>query len=125
MSIQNSNPDLLTLKDKEKILKNIRKLVPSRHINVTQPNQDYAKWLAIFDERMPELLSASDIALFEKGVRELLRALGSSHTAFFQKNAAKVPAPYSINASLRAIDTPSGKRWMFEDVVDDGAAAVA
>ena len=125
MSIQSNNSNSLTVKDREKILKNVRKLVLSRHINVSQPDQDYGKWLAIFDKRLPELLPVSDAALFEKGVRELLQALGSSHTAFFQKNAAKVPAPYSINASLRAVDTPSGKRWMFEDVVEDGAAAVA
>jgi carboxyl-terminal processing protease len=125
MSIQSNNSNSLTLGDREKILKNIRKLVLSRHINVSQPNQNYSKWLAIFDERLPELLSISDTALFEKGVREVLQALGSSHTAFFQKTAAKVPAPYSINASLRAVDTPSGKRWMFEDVVEDGVAAVA
>lgn len=64
--------------------------------------------------------------MFEKGVRELLQTLGSSHTAFFQKNGTtKVPAPYSINASLRAVDTALGGRWMFEDVIDDGPAAVA
>jgi len=125
MSIQNNSSKSLTRKDREKILKTIRKLVPSRHINASQPNQDYSKWLALFDERMPELLSVADKTVFENGIRELLRALGSSHTAFFQKGIARVPAPYSINASLRTIDTPSGQRWMFEDVVEDGAAAVA
>src|SRR5437763_11662950 len=124
MSIQSNNSNSLTFRDRKKILKNIRKLVPSRHINVSQPNQDYGTWLAIFDERVPELLSISDAERFEKGVRELLQALGSSHTAFFRKNATKVPASYSINASLRAVDTSWGKRWMFEDVVEDGPAAV-
>jgi len=31
-----------------------------------------------------------------------------------------VPAPYSINATLRAVETPQGKRWMFVDVIEDG-----
>src|SRR5262249_52989348 len=33
--------------------------------------------------------------------------------------------PYSINATLRAVDTTSGKRWMFLDVIDDGVACRA
>jgi hypothetical protein len=125
MSTPSNNFEALTQKDRAKILKRIRKLVSARHINVTQPNQDYGKWLTLFDDRTPDLLAAPDTAMFEKGVRELLQALGSSHTAFFQKHGSKVPAPYSINASLRTIDTPIGKRWMFEDVVEDGPAAVA
>ena len=92
---------------------------------MTQPNQDYGKWLALFDDRTPDLLVTSDVEVFEKEVRELLQALGSSHTAFFKKDNTKAPAPYSVNASLRAVDTAQGKRWMFEDVVEDGPAAVA
>jgi len=111
MTSQSNSSKSLTRKDREKILKTIRKLVPSRHINASQPNQDYGKWLALFDERMPELLSAADKTMFETGIRELLRALGSSHTAFFQKGVANVPAPYSINASLRY-------RYAFGQTVD-------
>ena len=115
----------LTLKDREEILKNIRKVIASRHINVGRPNQDYKEWLGVFDGRVSQLASICDTERFEKGVSELLQVLASSHLAFFHKNTAKVPAPYSINSSLRAVDTPLGKRWMFEDVMQDGAAALA
>lgn len=125
MSQQTSGSVSLTQKDRAKILRRIRKLIPERHINVSQPDQDYSKWLSLLDERHPQLLAAADASGFEAGVRELLQALGSSHTAFFQKQVTRVPAPYAINASLRAIDTAAGKRWMFEDVIEDGAAAVA
>jgi carboxyl-terminal processing protease len=123
MTIQSNNA--LTFKDKEKILNSIRKLISSRHVNVGPSSLDYAEWFATFDGRTAELLSTPDTPLFEKGVREMLQLLGTSHTGFFQKNVTKVPAPYSINASLRAVDSQSGKRWMFVNVVEDGAAALA
>src|SRR5260370_1310020 len=59
---------------------------------------------------------------FEAGVSELLRALGSSHTAFFHQRRDSIPAPYSINATLRPVETVDGKRWMFVDVIEDGVA---
>src|SRR5438477_4682111 len=107
-------------KDRAKIISAIKKLVPERHINVSNPNQDYRPWIALVDERMPRLIDADDTQSFETGVSELLRGLGSSHTAFFHRRRDSVPAPYSINATLRAVETPQGKRWMFVDVIEDG-----
>src|SRR5260370_12226010 len=69
---------------------------------------------------MPRLIDLDDAQAFESGVGELLRAVGSSHTDFFHQRRDSVPAPYSINATLRAVDTPLGKRWMFVDVIEDG-----
>lgn len=123
--IQEKRPNSLTQKDRVEILNQVKKLIPIRHINVKRPNQDYGKWVARVEERMPELVAAEDTAAFERGIRELLQALETSHTAFYQKDGAKVPAPFSINASVRAVETAQGKRWMFEDVVEDGPAAVA
>src|SRR5713226_5811856 len=112
----------LTREDRTKILKTIRKLVPERHINVSNPNQDYGAWLALVDKNTTRLIDADDPETFEAGVGELLRALGSSHTAFFHQHRNGIPAPYSINATLRAVNTPEGVRWMFVDVIEDGAA---
>jgi len=107
-------------KDRAKILSVLKKLVPERHINVSNPNQDYSPWIGLVDERMPCLIDVDSIEAFETGVSELLRALGSSHTAFFHQRRDSVPAPFSINATLRAVDTTEGKRWMFVDVIEDG-----
>src|SRR5260370_10170192 len=117
---QKTSSPPLSQKDRAKILSVLRKLVPERHINVSNPNQDYAPWIALVDERMPRLIAVDDTEAFEAAVSELLRALGSSHTAFFHQRRDSVPAPYSINATLRAVDTPEGKRWMFVDVIQDG-----
>src|SRR5262249_53397460 len=62
---------------------------------------------------------------FEQGIRDVLTGLGSSHTGFFHASGNDVPAPYAINATLREIETPAGKRWMFLDVIEDGIAARA
>lgn len=112
----------LTAQDRAKIIKIIRKLVPAKHINVANPQQDYRTWVTRLDERAPSLLAAKTTGEFEQGIREVLAALGSSHTAFFHANGNDVPAPYAINATLRATDTSAGKRWMFLDVIEDGVA---
>src|SRR6266436_6332582 len=117
---QKTSSPPLTQKDRAKILSVLKKLVPERHINVSNPNQDYRPWIALVDERTPHLVAVDSAEVFEAGVSELLRVLGSSHTAFFHQRRDSVPAPYSINATLRAVETPQGKRWMFVDVIEDG-----
>ena len=119
---QHTQTPQLTQKDRAKILSTIQKLVPERHINVSNANQDYGQWLSLVNERMPRLIALNNPEAFEAGVGELLKALGSSHTAFFHQRRDKIPAPYSINATLRAVETSNGKRWMFVDVIEDGAA---
>jgi carboxyl-terminal processing protease len=108
-------------KDRAKIISTIKNLVSERHINVSNPNQDYRPWLTLVDEKTPRLMELEREA-FEAGMGELLRALGSSHTAFFHQRRHSIPAPYSINATLRPVETLTGKRWMFVDVVEDGVA---
>src|SRR5712692_4397216 len=117
---QNTTSPPLTQKDRAKILSVLKKLIPERHINVSNPNQDYGPWVVVVDECTPHLMAVDSTEAFETGVSELLRALGSSHTAFFHQRRDSVPAPYSINATLRAVDTPQGKRCMFVDVIEDG-----
>ena len=108
-------------KERTKLIASIKKLVPERHINVSNPDQDYGPWLALVDERAPHLLNM-DTAAFEAGLSELLKKLGSSHTAFFHQRRDSIPAPHSIHATLRAVDSPHGQRWMFVDVIEDGVA---
>src|SRR5215472_13484300 len=112
---------LPTPKDRAKIMSSIKRLVSERHINVSNPNQDYGPWLALVDRKTPDLLNVEATG-FEAGISELLKELGSSHTAFFHQRRDSIPAPYSINATLRAVDSPHGKHWMFVDVIEDGVA---
>ena len=45
------NSSQQTLKERTKLIASIKKLVPERHINVSNPDQDYGPWLALVDER--------------------------------------------------------------------------
>src|SRR6266550_5384932 len=90
-------------KDRAKIISTIKELVSERHINVSNPNQDYRPWLALVDEKTPRLMELEREA-FEAGMAELLKVLGSSHTAFFHQRCDSIPAPYSINATLRPVE---------------------
>ncbi len=122
MATQTAPAMPLTQKDRIQIINRIKQLITDRHINVSNPNQDYQPWVALADERSASLVQVADDQEFERGIGELLNALGSSHTAFFHRRQDKVPAPYSINATLRPVEARDGNRWMFLDVIEDGAA---
>jgi len=113
---------MLTERDRLRILRTIKHLVLQKHINVANPNQDYGNWAALLDQCTPDLVGAEDVQAFESGVRKILAALGSSHTAFFHASGNDVPPVHAINATLRVVDTRNGKRWMFLDVIEDGVA---
>lgn len=112
-------------KDRIYIVDRIKQLISTRHINVSNPSQDYRPWLELIDQRRQALIGSTNDQEFERGIREVLSRLGSSHTAFFHIRHDNVPAPYSINATLRPVDTANGKHWMFLDVIEDGSASRA
>ncbi len=112
----------LNLNDRKAILNSIRALVPAKHINVSNPHQDYRNWIAQLDSRRAALENTENLEEFESGVRELLSSLGSSHTAFFRMGDG-VPPVHTIHATLRAISDGGGaKHWMFLDVIEGGPA---
>ena len=104
------------------ILKSIKKLVLSHHINIG--GIDYAAWANRVDARTPELLSA-DLPGFEAGVRQLLAELKTSHTVFYHSLPKELLPQHTINASLRDLPRDGCHQWMFLDVFDDGPAHVA
>lgn len=123
MSLAHDKPLVCTTeKDRATILAQIKKLVTARHINVRNLDLDYEKWAVQVNEHAQKLIQTTDPDAFEAGIDGLLRQLGSSHTAFFHQRRDQVPAPYSINATLRAIGSAGDKKWMFVDVLEGGAA---
>jgi carboxyl-terminal processing protease len=110
----------LTPTDRSKILDEVTKLVLAKHINVKDPRQDYGNWERLVREQRPALIAAATDEEFEAGVRALLAALHSSHTAFIRHQANDMPAQHAINATVSPADTE--KAWMFVDVIEDGIA---
>jgi carboxyl-terminal processing protease len=88
--------------------------------NGTAPN-----WRALFSEQLDDLTHSKSGADLETRVNGVLARGGLSHVAFFHDTAQRAPARYAINATFYAIDTPDGRRWMFQDVHDGGPAFVA
>jgi C-terminal processing protease CtpA/Prc len=112
----------LTPTDRIKILDEVNKFVLAKHFNVKSPLQDYSQWKCLAQEQAPKLTHATTDEEFERGVRALLAALESSHTAFTRQKANDMPAQHAINATVSPIQTERGEAWMFVDVIEDGMA---
>jgi carboxyl-terminal processing protease len=106
-------------KQRAQILKTIKKLVLTKHINVS--GIDYGAWTEHVDTRTSELLN-SDIRNFEQGVRQLLAELKTSHTAFYHSLPKELLPQHTINASLRDVTVNGEHKWMFLDVFEAGPA---
>jgi C-terminal processing protease CtpA/Prc len=112
----------LTSHQRRQVMDRIRDLVLTKHINATDPDQDYGRWTEQFEKNRPELLN-TEPEEFERQMQGLLYSLNSSHTTFFHGIGSGVPAQYAIHATLNRVDSPrEGARWMFCDVVEDGPA---
>lgn len=112
----------LTKEQRTRIIEAVKRLVVEKHVNVANPRQNYESWAELVDAESPRIVEQADVEAFESGVRGLLTALGSSHTAFFRGDGNDVPPPHSIHASLKRVDTNRGPRWMFWDVIEEGVA---
>src|SRR5882762_2318377 len=111
---QHMSAPQLTQKDRAKILSTIKKLVPERHINVSNANQDYGQWLSLVNERMPRMIALNNPEAFEAGVGELLKALGSSQQLSFINAATRFLHPTPLTprcARLRLLTESVGCLW--------------
>lgn len=104
------------------IIDALKRLVVEKHVNVANPHQNYESWAELVDAEAPRIIEEPGTEAFEYGVRGLLAALGSSHTAFFRNDGSDVPPPHSIHATLKRVETDYGPRWMFWDVIEEGVA---
>ena len=109
-------------KTRIRILDAIVKHVLKHHINIA--GVDYDKWRTSLSEKTGDLLQADELK-FEQGVRESLTSLGTSHTGFYHSQPREMLPQHTINATVRAIETEQGERWMFLDVFEDGPAQQA
>jgi len=110
-------------KQRSEILAAVRKRILKHHVNAAGVN--YEDWSRLFDQRVPELLSA-DRDEFETGVQQVLANLRSSHTVFYHERTIQVLPQHSINATFRGFKPQDGdEKWFFLDVFEDGPAHVA
>jgi C-terminal processing protease CtpA/Prc len=69
--------------------------------------------------------SATTLEEFEQAVTALLQNLKTSHVGFFHQSARRASSRAALSATYLADETPFGSRWIFQDVHDGGAAALA
>jgi len=62
---------------------------------------------------------------FEQAVTALLQKLNTSHVGFFHQSARRASSRAALSATYLADETSHGTRWIFQDVHDGGAAALA
>ena len=68
---------------------------------------------------------APTLEAFEQAVTALLQNLKTSHIGFFHQSARRASSRAALSATYLADETAHGPRWIFQDVHDGGAAALA
>jgi C-terminal processing protease CtpA/Prc len=108
----------MTLADRKALLAKVDTLVRRKYFDPAFNGRD---WPVLVAKHRESILSAEDNKDFEQRVNVLLGELGTSHTGFFNRYTG-VPSRKSINATVRAADTPRGHRWVFQDIQPGGPA---
>jgi C-terminal processing protease CtpA/Prc len=108
-------------RERRRSLRNISKLVLTKHINIT--GVDLVAWAGRLEEKSGVLIQAES-ETFEEDVRAFLRELGTSHTAFYSHTPTRFPPQHTINATL-SLARGRDQQWMFVDVFEGGPAAEA
>lgn len=109
----------LSRSDREKIF---RKTCAAVEKEYCYPNFNEKDWPAMVSAGKQKILDAGEPAEFERGMHDLVRGLGTSHTGFFHESVNRVPGRLAVCATFRKFETPEGLRWMFQDVHEGGPA---
>lgn len=82
-------------------------------------------WRSAVADHRNRIEEAPTAESFEEAVTALLQTLKTSHVGFFHQKARRASSRAALSATYLADETPSGSRWIFQDVHDGGAAALA
>ena len=82
-------------------------------------------WHEAVASHRPIVEGALTLEAFEQAVTALLQTLNTSHVGFFHQSARRASSRAALSATYLADETAHGQRWIFQDVHDGGAAALA
>lgn len=112
----------LTDKAKREIVDRILKVLEA---NFYKPELLNEEWKDAVELRRPVIEAAATLEAFEREISELLQVLNTSHLGFFHGTARRASSRAALSATYLADETPFGKRWIFQDVHEGGAADLA
>jgi len=112
----------MTTEAKHEVLERVLKTLESKFYKPELLGQDWRN--AVADHR-PKIESAATADAFEQAMTALLQTLKTSHLGFFHGAARRASSRAALSATYLADETAFGSRWIFQDVHDGGAAALA
>lgn len=115
-------PTELSVVNKHNILENVLSTLQKRFYAPQKLNRD---WQAAVQRHRATIESAPTADAFEQAVGDLLKELNASHLGFFHQSARRASSRAALSATYLADETAYGKRWIFQDVHNGGAAAIA
>jgi len=117
-----SQESSLTEKAKREILDRVLKALETKFYKPALLNEE---WKNAVNLRRPAIETAATAEAFEREVSELLQVLKTSHLGFFHGTARRASSRAALSATYLADETTLGKRWIFQDVHEGGAASRA
>ena len=118
----NSRPNRLSFEERAQIFDKVAAKVTKGYFD---PNFNGTNWPELARESRKSILALEDPETFERGMHELVRRLGTSHTGFFHQSVRRVPARLSIGATFHKSGSDANTRWMVQDVHEGGPAHTA
>ncbi|WP_035353811.1 S41 family peptidase [Edaphobacter aggregans] len=112
----------LTDKAKHEVLERVLKALDSKFYKPELLGND---WQSAVTSHRAAIESAATPDAFEQAMTELLQVLKTSHLGFFHGTARRASSRAALSATYLSDETPYGSRWIFQDVHDGGAAALA
>ena len=112
----------LTGKAKHEVLERVLKALESKFYKPELLGHD---WKTAVASHRAAIESAATPDAFEQAMTDLLQTLKTSHLGFFHGTARRASSRAALSATYLSDETPYGSRWIFQDVHDGGAAALA
>ena len=112
----------LTDKARHDVLERVLKALKSKFYKPELLGQDWQNAVA---SHRATIESAATADAFEQAMMDLLQTLKTSHLGFFHGAARRASSRAALSATYLSDETAYGSRWIFQDVHDGGAAAVA
>ena len=112
----------LTLKAKHEVFEGVLSALTKKFY---KPELLENGWHEAVANHRATIEGAPTLEEFEQAVTALLQNLKTSHVGFFHQSARRASSRAALSATYLADETAFGPRWIFQDVHDGGAAALA